>query len=237
MPQRTVAQPTGLQLSNLAAPLTVEFAKAESPQPINVEPSDDRGTNPDPRMVANGIDQDVNGAQRDAVASNTVGQSVPPDADKIPPSGADFNRASVDALPGGALPLALLGQEKLAAHIGVVDDRASGHIAQTLSAQTLSLSPTITIPPPGGPSTTVFEAGLGTRNGEPAGTHPGQPSVPTTTRAGTISFASPEDDGRDPNGKSHLEPRMEAPTYVIGNTGKISNEVQGTVGKIIKYYL
>ena len=116
MPQRTVVQPTGLQLSNLAPPLTVEFAKAESLQSITGELSDDHGTNPDPRAVANGIGQDVNGAQRDAVALNTVGQSVPPDADKIPPSGADFNHASVDALPGGALPLSLLGQEKQATH-------------------------------------------------------------------------------------------------------------------------
>ena len=188
MPQRiVVAQPTGLQLSNLAPPLTVEFAKAESPQSIAGELGDDHGTNPDPRVVANGIGQDVNGAQRDAVASNTVGQSVPPDADKIPPSGADFNRASVDALPGGALPLSLLGQEKQATHISDVDNTASRHVAQTLA-----LSPTITIPSPGGPSTTVFEAGLGLRNGEPPGTHAGQPSFPITTRAGAISFTSPD---------------------------------------------
>jgi Bacterial Ig domain len=64
-------------------------------------------------------------------------------------------------------------------------------------------TPTITIPPPGGQSTTVFEAGLGPRTGEPPGTHAGQPAFPTTTKTGTISFSS---DGvskielGDPNG-------------------------------------
>jgi hypothetical protein len=48
------------------------------------------------------------------------------------------------------------------------------------------------VPPPGGQSTTVFEAGLGPRNGEPPGTHAGQSAFPTTTKVGTISFTSAE---------------------------------------------
>ncbi len=38
----------------------------------------------------------------------------------------------------------------------------------------------------------VFEAGLGPRPGEPAGSHAGQSSFPTTTKVGTISFTSPD---------------------------------------------
>ncbi|MGA8970622.1 MAG: Ig-like domain-containing protein [Pseudolabrys sp.] len=226
MPQRTVVQTTGLQLSNLAPPLTVEFAKAESLQSITGEFSDDHGTNPNPRAVANGIGQNVNGAQRDAVASNTVGQSVPPDADKFPPSGADFKHASIDALPGGALPLALLGQEKQATHISDVDNTASRHIAQTLAP-----SPAITIPLPGGPSTTVFEAGLGPRNGEPAGTHPGQPSFPITTRSGAISFSSP--DGLQSVSLGGHTLTTAAQTFPDGTTGSLtaSYTFNATTGK------
>src|SRR5262245_44333672 len=43
---------------------------------------------------------------------------------------------------------------------------------------------------PRGAATTVFESGLGSRNGEPPGTHAGQPAFPTTTKTGTISFSS-----------------------------------------------
>src|SRR5262249_43344548 len=56
----------------------------------------------------------------------------------------------------------------------------------------LTPTPVITIPSPGGPATTVFEAGLGPRNGEPPGTHAGQPSFPIPTRAGSIRFSSPD---------------------------------------------
>ena len=38
----------------------------------------------------------------------------------------------------------------------------------------------------------VFEAGLGPRPGEPAGSHAGQSSFPFTTKVGTISFTSPD---------------------------------------------
>ena len=133
MPQRTVVQPTGLQLSNLAEPLTVEITKAETRQSIAGELGDDHGTNPDPRVVANGIVKMSTARNEMRLLRIPYGQSVPPDADKIPPSGADFNRASVDALPGGALPLLLLGQEKQATEISDVDNTASRHIAQALA--------------------------------------------------------------------------------------------------------
>jgi hypothetical protein len=129
----------------------------------------------------------INGEQLERLASNTVGQSVLPDADTIPPSGAHFNDASADPLHHGLQPLALLGPETRIGSLGGGADHAvTPH--QSLSA----LTPTVTVPLPGGPATTVFEAGLGARNGEPPGTHAGQPSFPTTTRTGTISFASPD---------------------------------------------
>jgi VCBS repeat-containing protein len=52
-------------------------------------------------------------------------------------------------------------------------------------------TPTITIPAPGGPTTTVYEAGLGARGLEPAGSHSGDPADPVTT-AGTIAINSPD---------------------------------------------
>lgn len=115
-------------------------------------------------------------------------QSVLPDAGRIPPSGADFHDVTIDLLPGGARPLALLGPETLAARFSGVNDGASAH-----STATVSPTPIITIPPPGGLTTQVFEAGLLASRGpgESAGSHAGQPSFPTTTRAGTISFTSP----------------------------------------------
>jgi hypothetical protein len=50
----------------------------------------------------------------------------------------------------------------------------------------------IVIPPVGGADTTVFEAGLGARGSEPAGSHAGDPAFPATTQSGTITFTSPE---------------------------------------------
>ena len=116
-------------------------------------------------------------------------QSVLPDAGRIPPSGADFHDVSIDLLPGGSRPLALLGQETLAARFSGVNDGASAH-----STATVSPTPIITIPPPGGLTTQVFEAGLLASRGpgESAGSHAGQPSFPTSTRAGTIGFTSPD---------------------------------------------
>ena len=117
-------------------------------------------------------------------------QSVLPDPGRIPPSGADFHDVTIDLLPGGARPLALLGPEALAARFSGVNDGASAH-----STATVSPTPIITIPPPGGLTTQVFEAGLLASRGpgESAGSHAGQPSFPTTIRAGTISFTSLDD--------------------------------------------
>jgi VCBS repeat-containing protein len=50
----------------------------------------------------------------------------------------------------------------------------------------------IVVPPAGQPDTSVFEAGLGPRGAEPAGSHAGDPSFPTSTQAGIITFTSPD---------------------------------------------
>ena len=55
-----------------------------------------------------------------------------------------------------------------------------------------SLPTSIIVPPPGGPDTTVFEAGLGARGSEPAGSHAGEAGFPTTTQTGAITFVSPD---------------------------------------------
>ena len=123
----------------------------------------------------------VNGEQFAQLFSITDDKSVLPD--KIPPSGANFQNVAIDSLPDNGLPLALLGPEGLATQIGDVEDASSRH-----NIQTLSPVPTVTIPSPGGPATNVFEAGLGARGSEPAGSHAGQPSFPTTTKTGAISF-------------------------------------------------
>ena len=111
----------------------------------------------------------------------TDDQSVLHANGNIPPSGANFRDVSIDSLPGGQSPLALLGQDHLKNAVADVD---------RVHSNALTPTPIVTIPSPGGPATMVFEAGLGARNGEPAGTHAGQPSFPTTTRAGAISFTS-----------------------------------------------
>src|SRR5207245_340929 len=46
------------------------------------------------------------------------------------------------------------------------------------------------VPATGGADTTVYEAGLGTRSGEPAGSHTGQPAYPTTV-SGAVDITSP----------------------------------------------
>jgi hypothetical protein len=136
-----------------------------------------------------GAGRAVNGEQFAQLFSITEDQSVLRAAGIIPPSGADFHDASVDALPDGLRPLALLQHEGLAARISDADDASSRH-----SIATVSPKPTITVPSPGGPTTTVFEAGLLASRGpgESAGTHAGQSSFPTTTKAGTINFSSPD---------------------------------------------
>ena len=131
----------------------------------------------------------INGEQFAQLFSITEDQSVLRAAGIIPPSGANFHDASVDALPDGLRPLALLQHEGLAARTSDADDASSRH-----SIQTVSPKPTITVPSPGGPTTTVFEAGLLASRGpgESAGTHAGQSSFPTTTKTGVINFSSPD---------------------------------------------
>lgn len=134
-----------------------------------------------------GAGRAINGEQFAQLFSITEDQSVLRAAGIIPPSGADFHDASVDVL-AGMRPLALLEQEGLAARASDADD---GPFRHNIAA--VSPNPTVTVPSPGGLTTTVFEAGLlaSRGSGESAGTHPGQSSFPTTTKAGAISFSSP----------------------------------------------
>ena len=136
-----------------------------------------------------GTGRAISGEQFAQLFSITEDQSVLHAAGIIPPSGADFHDASVDVL-AGMRPLALLEQEGLAARASDADD---GPFRHNIAA--VSPNPTVTVPSPGGLTTTVFEAGLlaSRGSGESAGTHPGQSSFPTTTKAGAISFSSPAD--------------------------------------------
>lgn len=135
-----------------------------------------------------GTGRAISGEQFAQLFSITEDQSVLRAAGIIPPSGADFHDASVDVL-AGMRPLALLEQEDLAARASGADD---GPFRHNIAA--VSPNPTVTVPSPGGLTTTVFEAGLlaSRGSGESAGTHPGQSSFPTTTKAGAISFSSPD---------------------------------------------
>jgi hypothetical protein len=124
----------------------------------------------------------VNGEQFAQLFPITDDQSVLRTAGNIPPSGADFHDVRIDPLAASSAPLALLHGEQLKNAVTDVDRSSIGHF------NALTPTPVVTIPSPGGPATMVFEAGLGPRSGEPPGTHAGQPSFPTTTKAGTISF-------------------------------------------------
>jgi Bacterial Ig domain len=180
MSDRIAAQPAGLQLSNLGQPRTVEVTKPQRGESITAELSDSHGKKLDLSAVEEG-------APFGAVVSTTGGQAVPSESDRILPSAAAFHDVSIEALHNGSAPLVLLGQESQKGNsVAGADHMVTPH--QSFSTP----APVVTIPPAGGPATTVFEAGLGPRNGEPPGTHVGQPSFPTTTRAGTISFTSPD---------------------------------------------
>jgi hypothetical protein len=125
----------------------------------------------------------VNGEQFAQLFSITDDQSVLPD--KIPPSGADFQNVSIDSLPDNGLPLALLGPQEELRHFNTDVVRVLSH--ESFST-VVGSAPGVVIPSPGGLATQVFEAGLGARGSEPAGSHAGSSSFPTTTRAGTVSF-------------------------------------------------
>lgn len=58
----------------------------------------------------------------------------------------------------------------------------------------------------GGQAIMVFEAGLGARPDELAGSHAGQASFPITTKVGTISFTSPRPDRGEHAGRARAGP-------------------------------
>ena len=280
MHQRTVVQMTGLQLSNLAEPRTVEITKPERGQSIPVELDDNHSTKFDLSAVADEnmtfvhagtklviqfdnqstivadpffdssgkpfryLDielsggRSVTGEQFAQLVSETVGQSVFLDDDRLP-SGAHFDDPFVDPLfdgsigplPRGSSPLVQFegGQQgpNLFADVGGL--APSQQILSTPTPTfTGSGAPGINIPAPGGAATQVFEAGLLVARGpgESAGSDAGNRTERRRPSRSPEPSPSPrrgqkQHDGRDPNGKSHLEPRMEAP----GNTGKTPNEV------------
>lgn len=142
MLERRVAQPAGLQLSSLAQPHNIQISNPQPGHSGAVEPAEHESARP-------------------AILFDDQSTVTP-----------DFHAASVDALPGVARPLGLLGAE---GHTGagnsLADAGSGGH--RNLAAAIVAPGG-IVIPGPGGLSTTVFEAGLGPRPGEPAGSHPGQ---------------------------------------------------------------
>jgi hypothetical protein len=132
----------------------------------------------------------VNGEQFAQLFAIAEDRSILPD----PASGADFHDASIDLLPDGLRPLALLGQEGQTGLLTADIDRpvSSPNLFNTLTPAVVSSAPGgIIIPGPGGAATQVFEAGLGPRGGEPAGSHAGSASFPVTTKPGVISFRRP----------------------------------------------
>src|SRR5262249_11092343 len=133
-----------------------------------------------------GAGRAVNGEQFAQLFPISDDQSVLRTANAIPPSGANFHDVRIDPLAGRSALLPLMPEEHLKNAVADADRSSVVH------SNALAPTPVVTIPSPGGPATTVFEAGLGPRNGEPPGTHVGQPSFPITTRAGSISFSSPD---------------------------------------------
>jgi hypothetical protein len=143
-------------------------------------------------------------AQLFPIASVSLSQF---DDDDILPSGAHFNDPFIDPFPDGSFgPLphsslslaspgdALDGQAGLGnsfAAVGGVTPSQQIFSTPTPVVITNSVPGGIVIPAPGGAATQAFEAGLGTRNGEPAGSHTGNPLFPITTQPGSISFTSP----------------------------------------------
>ena len=131
-----------------------------------------------------GSERAVSGEQFAQLFSITEDQSVLRAAGNIPASGADFHNVSIDPLPDGSRPLALLEHEQR------LNTAANVEHVSPVHSIAAAATPIVTIPSPGGVTTQVFEGGLGPRNGEPPGTHAGQLSFPITTKAGTISITS-----------------------------------------------
>ena len=178
-----------LKLVQAGAKLVVEF---DNQSTVTAEPFFDSSGKPFPYIdVELGGGREINGDQFSALLSQTVGQSAQADADKTPPSAPDFVDPSIDALPNGSLPLALLGQEGQKALLDANGDGAVPHQLLFSGPTIIGSAPgNIAIPPPGGAATQVCESGLLARGSAPAGTHAGNPAFPTTTKAGTIGFTS-----------------------------------------------
>lgn len=175
-----------LKLVQVGAKLVVEF---DNQSTVTAEPFFDLSGKPFPYIeVEFGGGREINGQQFSALLSQTVGQSAQADADRTPPSAPDFVDPSIDALPDGAIPLALLGPESHKSGFAGDDSGANPHALQ------LNIIPVLTIPAPGGAATLVFEGGLLASRGpgESAGSHAGSPAFPVTTKPGVISFTSPD---------------------------------------------
>jgi len=191
-----ISQVNSSQLANLVRSHVVKVTKPQSEQAITLDLNDGAGANLDVELSAG---RTLNGEQFAQNVPITDDQSVLPAND--PSSGADFRDVSIDSLPGSMSPLALMEQDTPEAFgRGNTDTGADfgavAHAQQVVStpAQTIASSGVIiTIPPPGGAGTQVFEAGLLASRGvgESAGTHAGSPAFQTTTRPGTINFTSP----------------------------------------------
>jgi hypothetical protein len=171
-----IAAQSGSQLSNFAQSRNAEAARPQRGESITSELNNNHSTKPTISAAA------------EEIPAVTEGRSS--EADKFLASSAAFHDVSVDLLSSGLVPSALLAQEGQRS-LGSVAVDSDGASHRNFSAPVLaavgSTPGGINIPSPGGPATTVFEAGLGPRNGEPPGTHAGQSSFPTTTKPGTIS--------------------------------------------------
>jgi hypothetical protein len=175
-----------LKLVQVGAKLVVEF---DNQSTVTAEPFFDLSGKPFPYIeVEFGGGREINAEQFSALLSQTVGQSAQADADKAPPSAPAFIDPSIDALPDGIKPLALLGSESHKSAFAGDDSGANPHALQ------LNIVPVLNIPGPGGVATLVFEGGLLASRGpgESAGSHAGSPAFPVTTKPGVISFTSPE---------------------------------------------
>ncbi len=175
-----------IKLVQVGEKLVVEF---DNQSTVTAEPFFDWSGKPFPYIdVEFGAGRELNGEQFSALLSETVGQSAQADADRAPPSAPDFVDPSIDALPDGALPLALLGPESHKSAFAGDDSGANPHALQ------LNILPVLNIPAPGGAATLVFEGGLLASRGpgESAGSHAGSPAFPVTTKPGVISFTSPD---------------------------------------------
>jgi Big-like domain-containing protein len=190
-----ISQVNSSQLANLVRSHIVKVTKPQSEQAITLDLNDGAGAKLDVELSAG---RTLNGEQFAQSVPITDDQPVLPAND--PSSGADFRDVSIDSLPGSMSPLALITQEMsgafghgssdMDADFGVV---AHAQILSTSAPTVVGSAPIITIPPPGGAGTQVFEAGLLASRGlgESAGTHAGSPAFQTTTRPGTINFTSP----------------------------------------------